>query len=216
HAHTLALGRRTIDAGTRYDVLEDCLLEIAELHGAETARQARTVLSGYVLKALKRRGLIQGNPIRGEKIDLKANARPHEGRKGGIAIAEADYHRIVDHLIALDPTEGVEKPKRGRWTLADRIAKRRNVIDLTLLQAGTGLRISEARQAWRGLFIDDADGLRVNVVKEIAKGGIPRTAYVLDERIAGHASPNPAHPAIRSSGLRISRAQRGISRISPT
>lgn len=184
HAHAHALGRRTIATAVKYDVLEDCLLEIAELHGAEIARQSRTVLSGYVLKGLKRRNLIQGNPIRGEKLDLKTNARPHDGRTGGVALSEADYRRVVEHLLAIDPAEGVEKPKRGRWTLADRIAQRRNAIGLTLLQAATGLRVNEARQVWRDLMLDDADGLRVNVVREIAKGGMPRIAYVLNEDIA--------------------------------
>lgn len=201
HAHTHALGRRTIAAAVKYDVLEDCLLEIAELHGAEIARQSRTVLSGYVMKALKRRNLIQGNPIRGERLDLKANARPHDGRTGGVALSEADYRRVVEHLLAIDPAEGVEKPKRGRWTLADRIAQRRNAIDLALLQAGTGLRINEARQVWRDLMLDDADGLRVNVVKEITKGGTPRVAYVLNEDIAVRVRERLSQPGAGSDPL---------------
>ena len=201
HAHTHALGRRTIAAAVKYDVLEDCLLEIAELHGAEIARQSRTVLSGYVLKGLKRRNLIQGNPIRGERLDLKTNARPHDGRTGGVALSEADYRRVVEHLLAIDPAVGVEKPKRGRWTLADRIAQRRNAIDLTLLQAATGLRVNEARQVWRDLMLDDADGLRVNVVKEITKGGTPRVAYVLNEDIAVRVRERLSQPGVGSDPL---------------
>lgn len=201
HAHARALGRRTIAAAVKYDVLEDCLLEISELHGAETARQSRTVLSGYLMKALKRRNLIQENPIRGERIDLKTNARPHDGRKGGVALSLDDYHRVIEYLLALDPAEGVEKPKRGRWTLADRIAKRRNSIDLALLQAGTGLRINEARQVWRDLMLDDADGLRVDVVAEIAKNGIPRISRVLDQSVAVRLRERLAVPRAGSDPL---------------
>ena len=201
HTHARALGRRTIAAAVKYDVLEDCLLEISELHGAETARQSRTVLSGYLLKALKRRSLIQENPIRGEKIDLKTNARPHGGRTGGVALSLADYHRVLEYLIGLDPAEGIEKPKRGRWTLADRIAKRRNAIDLALLQAGTGLRVNEARQVWRDLMLDDADRLRVNVVAEIAKGGIPRISRVLDLSVAARLRGRLAMPGAGSDPL---------------
>ncbi len=198
HAHPRALGRRTIRAGIRYEALEDCLMEISELHGGETARQARTVMSGYLVKALKRRDLVSGNPLQGERIDLKANARPHTGRKGNVALREADYHRVLEYLIALDPSEGVVKPKRGRWSLADRIAKRRNAVDLTLLQAGTGLRLNEVRQVRRELVIDDADGLRINVVKEIAKNRIPRVAYVFDDGVAQRLRERLAEPGAPS------------------
>lgn len=201
HTHARALGRRTIASAVKYDVLEDCLLEIAELHGSETARQARTVLSGYVIKALKRQGLIQWNPIRGEKIDLKTNARPHDGRKGGVALSGADYHRVIEYLLALDPAEGVEKPKRGRWTLEVRIAKRRNAIDLALLQAGTGLRVNEARQVWRDLMLDGVDDLRVDVVKEIAKNGIPRISRVLDQSVAVRLRERLAAPGAGTDPL---------------
>lgn len=201
HAHPRALGRRTIASAVKYDVLEDCLLEIAELHGSETARQARTVLSGYVIKALKRQGLIQWNPIRGEKIDLWTNARPHDGRKGGVALSLVDYHRVIEYLLALDPAEGVEKPKRGRWSLEVRIAKRRNAIDLALLQAGTGLRINEARQVWRDLMLDGVDDLRVDVVKEIAKNGIPRISRVLDQSVAERLRERLAAPGAGADPL---------------
>jgi hypothetical protein len=184
HQHRKSLKQLTIRSGTKYTPMEECLTELARLHGSESARQARTVLSGYVLKQLKRDELVDGNVIRGEKIDLSTNAKAHEGREGGIALTRDQYNAVVEYLLGLDPADGAEKPKRGRWTLEDAISKRRNAIDLTLLQAGTGLRISEARQAWCGLFSDTAGGLSIHVVKDIAKRGFERTAYVLDERVA--------------------------------
>ncbi len=61
---------------------------------------------------------------------------------------------------------------------------RRNIIDLTLIQAGTGLRISEARRAWRGLVRDIGDRVSFDVHESIAKGRHPRLAHVLDDRVA--------------------------------
>lgn len=194
HEHMSSLKRKTIRAGTQYLAMENCLLEIAELHGAESARQARSVLSGYVLKSLQRNHLVVGNILRGERIDLKSNAIVREsGKQGGVALNRDEYNAVVEYLLAIDPAEGVEKPKRGRWTLEDAIAKRRNAIDITLLQAGTGLRISEARQAWCGLLVDSGDGLHIEVVREITKGGYERVAHVLDQRVVERLRDRLAH-----------------------
>ncbi|MGA7965404.1 MAG: hypothetical protein WCB49_05895 [Gammaproteobacteria bacterium] len=185
HTHTASLSRLDIRTGSRYRTLEDCLKEIARLHGAESARQARTVLTGYVLRQLQHDELIDHNTLQGTRIDLKTGAAQREGaREGAVSIGRDNYLTAVDYLLSLDPAEGAVKPIRGRWTIDDVIAKRRNTIDLTLLQAGTGLRISEARQAWCGLFSDSAQNLRIDVAGKIAKGGIARVAYVLEPRIA--------------------------------
>jgi integrase len=67
------------------------------------------------------------------------------------------------------------------------VAKRRNAIDLTLFQAGSGLRISEALQITLELLeVDDEGVMHVNVTREIAKTGVPRRAPVADPRITEH------------------------------
>lgn len=187
HRPTKSLRRLDIKSGTRYAALEACLKEVARDHGAESARQARTVLSGYVLRQLKKDELLEVNVIRGERIDLTTGAKHRAGRRtGGVALTALDYRRSLDYLLDLDPSVGAVKPSRGRWTLDDVIAKRRAAIDLTLLQAATGLRMTEARLAWRSLVSDSPQAMSIDVVAAIAKGGIPRTAFVLEPRVAEH------------------------------
>ena len=43
--------------------------------------------------------------------------------EGGRALTTAEYDRVLTHLLTLDPAEGVVPPKRGRYTLADRVGR---------------------------------------------------------------------------------------------
>lgn len=60
----------TIGDAVRFRTLEKALQDIGRDHGAESARQARTVLSKYLLDQLIREGIIDRNPLRGVSIDL--------------------------------------------------------------------------------------------------------------------------------------------------
>lgn len=185
HSHADSLKGHTISSGTRFRALEACLQEISELHGAESAKQARTVLSKYVLQQLNRDEVIHGNPLLGMSIDLKTNAKPNPTERGGQALTRDQYYAVLDYLLELDPAEGQTQPSRGRWSLGDRIAKRRNVIDLTLLQATTGLRVSEANaMTWgRHVETDDDGTLHVTVTQDISKTHRERRVPVLDARV---------------------------------
>lgn len=83
------------------------------------------------------------------------------------------------------PAEGVVR-RQGRWPLETLVARRRNSIDQALLQAATGQRSTEANLAtWaRHVGVRDDGTMFINVTKDIAKGGIPRVALVLDDRVA--------------------------------
>jgi integrase len=186
HSHAHSLKGHSISSGTRFRALEACLQEIAELHGAESAKQARTVLSKYVLQQLIRDEVINGNPLSGMSIDLKSNAKPNTVERGGQALTRDQYNAVLEYLIELDPADGQNQPRRGRWSLEDKIAKRRNVIDLTLLQAATGLRVSEANALiWkRHVETDDNGVIHVTVTKDISKTHRERRVPVLDDRVA--------------------------------
>lgn len=183
HRHQDSLRDHTIGTGTRFRTLEACLKEIAKLHGAESARQARTVLGRYVIQQLIRDEILTGNPLAGMAIDLRAPKRVE--RYDGPPLTLDEYQRTVAHLLELDPAEGVSRPKRGRWSLDDAVAKRRNVIDLTLLQSATGLRVGEANEAtWDDLEVDDnGDG---HVVVDRTKTDRGRRIPILNPDVLAH------------------------------
>jgi len=184
HRHRNGLRHHTIASGARFRALEDLLTEIATLHGRETARQARTVVTKYILTRLTRDELITGNPIAGVALDELTGTKKGERTRGGRALTLTEYDAVLEYLLALDPADGVVR-RQGRWSLDHLIAKRRNTIDQALYQAATGLRSTEANlTTWDRHIHDDGTTVSVSVTGDIAKGGVPRVALVLDDRVA--------------------------------
>lgn len=183
HRHQHSLKHHTIASGTRFQALEDLLTEIANLHGRETARQTRTVVTKYILTRLTRDELIQGNPIAGVSLDELTGTKKARRSRGGKALTASEYEAVVNHLLHLDPAEDVVR-RQGRWGLEQLIAKRRNAIDQALLQAATGLRSTEANLITWDHVTDDGTTMSIRVDGNIAKGGVPRISLVLDDRVA--------------------------------
>lgn len=182
HRHANSLKGHSIASGTTFRALEKCLQEIGRLHGGETARQARNVLGRYVLQQLKRDGLIVASPIAGETLDLGQHGNPRT--RGGQSLTRDQRNAVIDHLLDLDPADGVVK-RQGRWPLEALIAKRANIIDLTLLQASTGLRVGEANLLeWRDVEVADDGQMHVHVREEVSKTHKARRVPVLDAAVA--------------------------------
>ncbi|MCV7492323.1 site-specific integrase [Micrococcus luteus] len=183
HKHTAGLGELPLADASRFRALEKCLQEIARSHGSETARQARGVASKYILGQLVRDDLVQGNPLHGVDIDL-SGGRPRGRARGGRALSREEYAAVMGRLFALDPAEGVEAPKRGRWSLEDRVAKQAAVVDLTLLQMSTGLRLSEALGVTWADASDHGGQMSLTVSAELSKTHRARTVPVLAGAVA--------------------------------
>lgn len=81
HRHRHSFKEQTIGSGTRFRALESCLQEIAELHGSETAHQARTVVEKYILDQMIRDELIPASPIAGKRLDLDGGVKRAPGRR---------------------------------------------------------------------------------------------------------------------------------------
>lgn len=185
HKHEHSMQGHSIASGTRFRALEKCLQEISKLHGAETARNAKNVLSKYVLQQLIRDELLTGNPLQGMSIDLVSQAKVHENPKpSGEALTREDYQTVLTYLLDLDPAEGVVK-RQGRWGFDHLVNKRRNLIALTLLQMATGMRIGESNLAtWeRHVRIDDDGHMLMALTPDITKTKRGRTVPVLDPRV---------------------------------
>lgn len=189
HRHTQSLSGHSISALNKPRVLERCLQEIAQLHGSESAHQARTVLGRYVIQEAMRDQLLTHNVLTGLRIDLSGPTLVKRAT-GGEALTRDEWTRVIDHLLALDPADGIPKVSRGRWTYAERVARRVRAIDLTLFQAATGLRISEALALTLDGLRTKGSGsnttLSVHVSEEISKTHKARTIPVLHDGVAQH------------------------------
>lgn len=177
------MGQKPILYGATEEALTDAFKAIATAHGKATAEQAVKVTSRYVMRKLVRGKLATFDPLRGadydpELPDVVARQKP----KGGQALSPADRHRVVDYLLELDPAEGVSS--RGGHGLAGNVATRRLAIDVTLVQATCGMRISEVRR----LAVEDvnlnSDPITLTVTEEKSKTKRERTIPVMDDRVA--------------------------------
>lgn len=178
-AGTRYLGGYTIDDATKFRNLETAIVDIAHDWGRETGRQSRNVVSKYVLNQLIRDGLLTHNPLYGMDIDL-GDVKTRKRVAGGQALTPAEYDRVLAYLLDQKPgkTDGL--------TLARSIRKRRAVLDLTLLQMATGLRISEGRKiTWsRHVKVTDEGQVIITVTEDIAKTHRARTIPVLNDQVA--------------------------------
>lgn len=160
-------------------------------------------MSKYVLDQLIREELIDHNPIRGISIDLgtvKKGTKP----AGGKALSSDDYNAIVDHLIDRDVARPLPPGTDRRGTS---ITKHANVVALALLQAGTGLRVSEALSLTRANTTVADEAITVTVTKGISKTHRARTIPILDKRIEQwwrtrlkNLADDPTTPLIPSPG----------------
>ncbi len=179
------LGDMTINTAANHDAVVTAIETIAAEHGAQTGRTAQNVLSRWVFGRMVRSRIIAASPLVEAEIELgsvKTTAKP----ANNVALNEAAYDRLLAHLLSIDPATEPRKP-RSRDSSAE---KRQAVIDLTLLQMTTGIRLGSARQVKPHEVIDNAaGGLNVFVPRAKLKGGEarnrrPKTFTVLDERVA--------------------------------
>ena len=181
----------TITGGTTFRALEDALRYVAKEHGRENAHHVRTIASKYLLQPLVRDGLITHNVLRGEQIELglPANDTDKDARRGGRALSKSEYIKVVTHLLSIMPEDLATSPAipenttasttKRRFGFEDRVAKWRNVIDLTLLQAATGLRVGEATGTrWNDVTVR-GDHTFIHVSSSLSKTHISRDVPIL-------------------------------------
>lgn len=172
-----------IENAVRPRVLEETFRKIALEHGTATARQAVKVTSKYVMERLVRDEVIPFNPLRDFTPDLPDHVACHRAA-GGQALTPDQKERVIDYLLSTDVSEIFTKGKTARqYSREGQRAKQRLVVDATLLQAATGMRISEVRLL-RRKGIEEVDGKLVIVVTpEESKTKKGRHILVLDERV---------------------------------
>ena len=141
-----ALGGYPIADALRAGTFGNALTSIAHQHGTATARQVRKVVNKWVIQPLILSGVLASNPIAGLSFDLpehKASNKPD----GGKGLTECEWMRAIDWLLSDDWRSILDEsaPIRGKYSRRQLSNVRRSIIEMTALQAATGLRIGEAR-----------------------------------------------------------------------
>ena len=91
-------------------------------------------------------GVLNSNPIAGMSFDLPENKASNKPQ-GGQGLSESEWGKVLDWLLSDSwkgalPQSGSVRGKYSRQQLAN---AQRAIVELTALQAVTGLRIGEAR-----------------------------------------------------------------------
>lgn len=165
------------------------LNDIAREHGTTSAKDCRKVASKWVIKLLAGKDQVPvSNPFPLANGSITVQNCAKKKPQGGQAVPEDEWRACVDYMLALDPDK---VKKRGAYTIEQRIAQRRAVIEMTMLQAVTGLRISEARTlTWDKVHVTQ-DGVKVEITPEISKTHRGRFAPVLSKRVADRILARP-------------------------
>ncbi len=171
----------SIANATRPSVLEGIFIRIAQDHGSSSAKQAKKVVSKYVMERLVRDEIIASNTLRDFSPQLPEN-KVGEKPEGGQALSAEEREKVIRYLLGLDAAN-VDGPIRGRYTWEQIVAKRRLAIDVTLVQATTGMRISEVRALRRANVDESSAPLVFEVTENVSKTHRGRKIPLLDDRV---------------------------------
>ncbi|RAL31169.1 site-specific integrase [Rhodococcus sp. AQ5-07] len=126
--------------------LDRLLVELAEVHGPTTARQAKTVLSGVFTLAI-RDGAVSRNPVKDVgpvRVPSKTAESPDKGRALMPEELTALLHGLGTSELPLPPEgRGKKKVTTKTTRTVSQWAKDVDLIDPITMLAGTGLRRSE-------------------------------------------------------------------------
>lgn len=156
----------SIHDGTRFRVLEKSLQAIAQKKPG-SASSARTVLSKYPITQLIRDGLLDGNPLSGVSLDLEVPRG--KGSRGRRTLTRTEWDTVVEHLLTRDVSPLLIPSKHKNIRKSTRAVHGR-VVRMTLLQAVTRLRISEANNVQWKHVIEHGDHLLIDATRDIVKG----------------------------------------------
>lgn len=182
-----ALRGYPINKAITFRVLEKTLESIALEHGVGTATSCRSVLSKYVIRPLKRAGLIDANPIAGEELNLPQKLDAQGKGKTIHTLNEAEWRTVIEHLLHRDTDKALHAKAINVRQVTK--AKHARLVRMTLLQATTGLRISEANAIkWQDVQDTTEGVLFIDATKVKGRLGRERgrTIPVLHEGVAAY------------------------------
>lgn len=165
--------------------LQEVLNDIAQKHGTETAKQARKVGNKWLFQRLVLEGVVDTNPFVQVTIPITVQHVAKQKPKGGVALTQQEYDQAIAYMLNLNPADPEKTtPKRGRYTQKQLANKRRNIIDFSLMQATTGLRINELIETKLTYITIEGDDVYVEVPEDVSKTHQGRKVPILDKRVA--------------------------------
>lgn len=155
----------SIHDGSQFRTLEKLLQAVADAKPGSVS-STRTVTTTYLLDSLVRDGLIPANPLRGAHLDLPTRQAKPAGRR---TLTRDEWDTVIKHLLTRD-TEPLLIPTKHKNIRKSTRAVHARVVRMTLLQAVTGLRISEANLVQWKHVIEVDDRLLIDATRDIVKG----------------------------------------------
>lgn len=142
--------------------------QIAPAHGVATAKSAYSVTCKYVLGEMSDDDLVtmatwpfppKWRPTFDQETESRAKTRRAKaGAKGVLVVTPEERARVMSWLVAQG---GCERPSGNGMSAEQATYRRRELVDMMMLQATCGLRIHEVLTLTRGQVKRDADGYAV-------------------------------------------------------
>lgn len=166
------------------------LNDYAQAHGTSSAHHAAVFMRKYVASLLVDEDLYVANPFIGLRATASVSkstrrALPSEIDNSDLALTLDEYHQVFEYLMNRDVTAPAPWATNQHKSSPQTIAKIRAVIDLTLLQMATGLRINEALSTQgRHLSFPNPDRCIIRIPATTSKTSQMRDVEVLLAQVA--------------------------------
>lgn len=180
-----ALKGYLISDAARPLALQEVLDVIAAKHGTASAEQVRKVGNKWLFQRLVLEGVVDINPFNQVTIPITVQHVAKAKPKGGVALTEEEHEDAILYMLNANPNDLEKtKPKRGRYTQKQLAEKRRTIIEFSLLQATTGLRLNEGIELKLSYIEIIGDDVYINVPEDVSKTKKGRRVPILDKRVA--------------------------------
>ena len=165
--------------------VESVLNDIAVKHGTATAKHCKKVLNKWVMKKLVHDEVITHNPLTDTDITITPQVRKAGPIVANRGLTRDEYDRAFEYVLSAKPYDPkYTTPKRGHYTHEELAAKRSLILDVTLLQMATGLRISEVRELTPADVSIDGNKVTLTITPEGSKTHKGRRISILKPEVS--------------------------------
>ena len=172
------VGDMTIKQCSQPQMVEILLNKYADLHGHDSAVHCKAVLSKYVYSRLVFHGVVERDPTVG-KMRLNQVKKSRSTLDHGIALGEDTRQRVIAWLVSYDVSR---IQAWGKYSALERQRGQQSLVDITLMQCCTGMRVGEVVHLMTSDVDVSGDAVIVTVRPEVSKTRKGRAIPVFDEQ----------------------------------